>query len=288
MMALPLVAGALAGGAACVAYGLTEARRYRVREHTLEVLPPGHEPIRILQVSDTHMRRSGEKLAEFVTSLGGETYDLVLATGDLLGEPDAVDICSRCLNSLNARYGRYFVLGASDYYAPKFKNYLDYFLGRRNIGTQRNPVGQLRKALDSEGWVELTNQTLNRDLGGMSLQITGLDDPYLHRDDRSLLEVREDVDLAMLVVHDPAPALQASKAGFDLVVSGHTHGGQVRFPFVGAVVTNSDIPRKMARWATRLNGTQLFVSPGLGTGPYAPFRFLCPPEASVLRLVPRA
>lgn len=286
-MVLPVVAGALAGAAACVIYGVTEARRYRVRRHTLEVLPGGHDPLTILQVSDTHMRRSSRRLADFVSSLGDETYDVVLATGDLLGEPGAVEACARSMNSLKARHGRFFVLGASDYYAPKFKNYLDYFLGRRNIGTKLNPIGLFREALASEGWVELTNQTLIEDLAGLSTQFTGLDDPYLHRDDRSLLEREDGVDLAMLVVHDPAPAIEAARAGFDLVISGHTHGGQVRFPFFGAVVTNSDIPRDMARWKTSLNGAQLFVSPGLGTGPYAPFRFLCPPEASVLRLVPR-
>ncbi|MGH7425130.1 MAG: metallophosphoesterase, partial [Candidatus Methylomirabilales bacterium] len=79
----------------------------------------------------------------------------------------------------------------------------------------------------------------------------------------------------------------AARAGFDLIVTGHTHGGQVRLPLVGAVVTNSKLPRRYARGLSRIDGAWLQVNPGLGTGKYAPFRFLCPPEASVLELVAR-
>jgi predicted MPP superfamily phosphohydrolase len=89
------------------------------------------------------------------------------------------------------------------------------------------------------------------------------------------------------VVHDPAPYQDAAQAGFDLVVAGHTHGGQIRFPLIGAVVTNSTVPRRLALGASWVGRTLLFVTPGLGTGKFAPYRFLCPPEASVLELVPR-
>jgi predicted MPP superfamily phosphohydrolase len=164
------------------------------------------------------------------------------------------------------------------------KNYLDYFLRRKRIGTRRNPTERLRAGLLDEGWTDLTNLTLFAEIGQMRWQITGLDDPYLRREDRSLLVRSSSAEFALCVVHDPAPYADIARAGFDLVVSGHTHGGQVRLPFLGAVVTNSELPRRYARGLHRIDRTWLFVSPGLGTGKYAPFRFLCPPEASILEL----
>ena len=73
--------------------------------------------------------------------------------------------------------------------------------------------------------------------------------------------------------------------GYGLILSGHTHGGQVRLPFVGALVTNSQVPTKLAMGLSRLGPAVLHVSPGLGTSKFAPFRFLCRPEATVLELV---
>jgi predicted MPP superfamily phosphohydrolase len=71
-----------------------------------------------------------------------------------------------------------------------------------------------------------------------------------------------------------------------LILAGHTHGGQVRIPGVGALVTNCDIPHERARGLSRWRTSWVNVSAGLGTSKYAPFRFACRPEASLLTLVP--
>lgn len=276
-----------AAGLAPVAYGFVEARRYRVGHYSLPVLPPGANPISILQVSDFHLRTANRRMIRFLESLASEEHDLVLATGDLLGGPDAVDECLRLLNGLRARVARVFVFGSSDYYAPVLKNYLDYFLNRRRHGTSRNPTERFRGRLVSEGWLDLNNAAVTLDLNATRTQITGLDDPYLKRDQRELLVRDPEAELAMLVVHDPAPYDHAFRAGYDLAIAGHTHGGQVRLPGLGAVVTNSTLPTSLAMGASKVGGSWLFVTPGVGTGKYAPFRFLCPPEASVIELVPR-
>ena len=77
--------------------------------------------------------------------------------------------------------------------------------------------------------------------------------------------------------------------GFDLLFAGHTHGGQVCVPLVGALVTNCDLDRRMAKGLHRWprSDAWLHVSAGLGTSPTAPVRFACPPEATVLTLIPR-
>jgi uncharacterized protein len=278
---------AAAAGVLGLSYGILEARLYRTRTYTIPVLPPGTQNIRILQISDTHLRLGKQRLIRFLESLAEDRYDIVLATGDLLGDPKAVDECLRLLNRLEARIGRYFVFGSSDYYSPVLKSYLDYFLRRRSHGTRKNPIYRFREGLKAAGWQDLNNSIVSVDLAGIHAQISGMDDPWLNRDDRRVLVRDPGVEFAMLVVHDPAPYRDAADAGFDLIIAGHTHGGQVRIPFVGAVVTNSTLPRHLARGLAKIDQAWLFVTPGLGTGKFAPFRFMCPPEASLLVLEPR-
>jgi predicted MPP superfamily phosphohydrolase len=93
--------------------------------------------------------------------------------------------------------------------------------------------------------------------------------------------------MGLAIVHSPDPVPELAALGYDLILCGHTHGGQVRMPFVGAVVTNSKIPTRLCMGMSRFGRSYLHVSPGLGTSKYAPFRFLCRPEATVLEVVPR-
>ncbi|HZC53237.1 MAG TPA: metallophosphoesterase, partial [Mycobacterium sp.] len=90
--------------------------------------------------------------------------------------------------------------------------------------------------------------------------------------------------------HSPEPSVLSRFAndGYDLVLAGHTHGGQIRVPFGPAIVTNCGIDRGRARWLHKWDDRMYFhVSAGLGTNPYAPVRFCCRPEATLLTLVPR-
>jgi predicted MPP superfamily phosphohydrolase len=93
------------------------------------------------------------------------------------------------------------------------------------------------------------------------------------------------------LTHSPEPLVLDAMAadGFDLILAGHTHGGQVCVPFAGALVTNCGLDRRMAKGLHRWPGSDawLHVSAGLGTHPTAPVRFACPPEATVLTLIPR-
>ncbi len=85
-------------------------------------------------------------------------------------------------------------------------------------------------------------------------------------------------------MHSPDPAPEIAALGYDLAVYGHTHGGQVRMPIVGALITNSDVPRRIVSGLVRFGRSYAHISPGLGTSKYAPFRFLCRPEATLLEL----
>ena len=92
------------------------------------------------------------------------------------------------------------------------------------------------------------------------------------------------------MTHAPEPRMldRFAADGYDLVLAGHTHGGQVRIPRVGAVVTNCGLDRSRARGVSRWGShTMLNVSAGLGTSPYMPMRFCCRPEATLLTLTAR-
>jgi uncharacterized protein len=184
------------------------------------------------------------------------------------------------------------VSGSNDWFAPKAKNPARYLLpddGRRVHG-DRLPWGELRTAFTDRGWRDVTHRRERFTIRGLTIEVAGVSDAHLHADhyDRIAGRVDDDVDVAIGLSHTPEPRLvdAFTADGFGLVVSGHTHGGQLRVPGVGALVTNCGLDRRLARGLTpwRDDGW-LHVSAGLGTSPYAPVRFACPPEATLLRLV---
>ncbi|HJU01045.1 MAG TPA: metallophosphoesterase [Actinomycetes bacterium] len=288
-----LAAGALsAAGAACVGYGiLVERDWYRLRRQRVEALEPGQPPITVLHLSDLHLTAADTRRMRFLERLAAEPVDLVVVTGDMLGEPEALDPVLAVLGRFRPRLGAVAVLGSNDYWAPRFRNPLTYFLGpssRRRRRADRNPWRELVSGLETRGWTVLRNR--RGQLG--DVELAGIDDPHIRYDDPGVaVPANGEVParLRLGIVHSPyRRALDAFAGnGYDLVLAGHTHGGQVRLPGVGALVTNCDLPRDRVRGLSRWGASWLHVSAGLGTSKYAPFRFACRPEASVLTVVPK-
>jgi predicted MPP superfamily phosphohydrolase len=288
-----LAAGALsAAGAACVGYGiLVERDWYRLRRQRVKALAPGQPPLTVLHLSDLHLTVADTKRMRFLEWLAAEPVDLVVLTGDMLGEPEALDPVLATLGRFRPRLGAVAVLGSNDYWAPRFRNPLAYFLGpssRRRRLSGRNPWRELVEGLEARGWTVLRNRRGR--LG--DVELAGMDDPHIRHDDPAVAvppNGEVPASLRLGVVHSPyRRALDAFAGnGYDLVLAGHTHGGQVRLPGVGALVTNCDLPRDRVRGLSRWSGSWLHVSGGLGTSKYAPFRFACRPEASLLTVVPR-
>jgi uncharacterized protein len=287
-----LTAGAVAAaGAACVGYGvLVERDWYRLRRQRVEALEPGQPPLTVLHLSDLHLTAADRRRMAFLERLAGEPVDLVVLTGDMLGEPDALSPVLDVLGRFRPRLGAVAVLGSNDYWAPRFLNPLSYFLGpssRRRRSSGRNPWRELIEGLRARGWTVLSNDRGRLD----DIELAGMDDPHIRRDDPAVaVPPNGQVRLRLGVVHSPyRRALDAFAGnGYDLVLAGHTHGGQVRLPGVGALVTNCDLPREQVRGLSRWGSSWLHVSAGLGTSKYAPFRFACRPEASLLEVVPKA
>jgi predicted MPP superfamily phosphohydrolase len=280
-------------GAACVGYGtLVERDWYRLRRERVEALDPGQAPLTVLHLSDLHMTASDARRMAFLERLAAEPVDLVVLTGDMLGEPAGLGPVLDALGRFRPRLGAVAVLGSNDYWAPRFRNPLTYFLGpssRRGRSSLRNPWRELVEGLEARGWTVLSNR--RGQLG--DIELAGLDDPHIRRDDpATAVPANGDARprLRLGVVHSPyRRALDAFAGnGYDLVLAGHTHGGQVCLPGVGALVTNCDLPRDRVRGLSRWGSSWLHVSAGLGTSKYAPFRFACRPEASLLTVVSRA
>ncbi|HVL90886.1 MAG TPA: metallophosphoesterase, partial [Actinomycetota bacterium] len=243
----------------------------------------------VLHVSDTHFRSTLKAMPRFFErKLARLTPDLVVGTGDFLGDTRSAQQCAEMLSAVPARLGRVFVLGSNDYYAPVPKNPLRYFGPTRRPyrhGAKNETWTDLVSALEARGWQFLRNDRTRLD----GIEISGLDDPHIGRADLTAAPPRNAVGFRLAVVHSPQVARKLAENGFDLILSGHTHGGQIRVPGYGALVTNTPgLPRRMARGAHRLGGAWLHVTAGLGTSKFTPIRFACRPEACLLELVPRA
>lgn len=285
--------GATAVGTATVAYAAgIERTRWTLRRAELPVLAEGARPLRVLHLSDLHMMPGQKSKQRWVAALDELNPDLVVNTGDNLAHRHAVPAVLRALGPLLERPG-VFVFGSNDYYAPRPKNPVRYLIkSKRKIHGIPLPWRDLRAALVERGWHDLTHVRQLLTVDGQTIAVAGVDDPHLHRDRYTEIAGRPDRSAALRlgVTHSPEPRVLDAFAedGYDLVMAGHTHGGQLRVPGYGAIVTNCELDRSRARGSSRWGAHMwLHVSAGLGTSPYAPVRFACPPEASLLTLVPR-
>lgn len=285
--------GTVATGVTTLAYSVgIERRHWTLREATLPVLDTGARPLRLLHVSDLHLTPGQRSKIGWVSELAALEPDLVINTGDNLAHPAAVPGVLGALGPLLQRPGA-FIFGSNDYYGPTPKNPARYLRrgDTRRVHGEPLPWTDLRAAFREHGWLDATHARHTLTVDGRAVSIAGVDDPHLRLDRYPLVSGHDaGADLRLGLTHSPEPRVLDGFAadGYDLVLAGHTHGGQLRVPGYGAVVTNCGIDRSRARGASRWGShTWLHVSAGLGTSPYAPVRFACPPEATLLTLVPR-
>jgi len=289
-----LAGGLVLAGATTLGYAaLVERNMFTLRRFDVPVLPPDTEPLRILHLSDLHLTPGQRRKQAWVADLAGLDPDLVVVTGDNIAHPDSLPALARAYEPLSAYPGA-FVFGSNDYHGPVFKNPLGYFNAHREYAHGADlPHDELRSLLTDAGWADLNNARTTLKAGGRTIELVGVDDPHIGRDDYGSVAGPgdPDADLRLGVTHSPEPRVLDAMAadGCQLLLAGHTHGGQVCVPGFGALVTNCGLDRRMAKGLHRWPNTAawLHVSAGLGTHPTAPVRFACRPEASLLTLVPR-
>jgi predicted MPP superfamily phosphohydrolase len=278
--------GLAVAGAAVLAYAIfIERWWFRLGRYRLDILPAGEGDLSVLHLSDIHLVRDDRRTRRFLESL--PQADVTVITGDILGEPEAVEFSVETLRPVRGRRASLFVLGSNDLYSPRLNNYLRYFVRNRKRRRRLGPHGRgpdLVRLLEADGWVHLRNRREGSAVDGLRMEVLGLDDPHIHRSDLTAAPRLDPEAFGLAVVHSPDPAPELTALGWDLVVAGHTHGGQVCLPVRRALVTNCSIPNRLASGLARLGPGYLHVSPGLGTSKYAPFRLFCRPEATLLEL----
>lgn len=292
------VVGAVGVGTAVWGIGV-ERYLYAVRRHDVRILPAGSAPLRVLHLSDIHMAPWQRRKQRWLAGLADELRpDLIVNTGDNLGHAEGLTGVRAALDPLRGIPGVY-VHGSNDHDAPLPRNPFLYFSGPSTSvpRPQHLDVGALDEYLQNDlGWQDLNNAATSLTVDGTVIAAFGVSDAHRHWDRLDVLPPLV-ADLEKL---SPALTLGVSHApyrrvldtftglGADMIFAGHTHGGQVRMPGLGALVANCDIPLDQARglstWAADGRSVPLNVSAGIGHSIYAPVRFACRPEVSLLTL----
>jgi predicted MPP superfamily phosphohydrolase len=296
-----LGAGTLAG-AGLTAYAAWEARAFTLRRVEVPVLPAGQRPLTVLHLSDIHMTPRQTKKQEWLRGLAALRPDLVVDTGDNLAHRDAVPVVRDSLGALLDLPG-VFVHGSNDYYEPTLRNPLLYLLpddGTRHTDVPQLPWPELSRTLSGAGWLDLTNRRERLTVGETTFAFAGVDDPHLGYDrlDEIAGPADADADLRLGITHAPYLRVldQYAADGYDAVLAGHTHGGQVCLPGGRALTTNCDLEPERAKGLHRHpaasmpgdpGSSWLHVSAGVGTSPWTQIRVACRPEATLLRLLPK-
>ncbi len=303
-LALGAVAGPLGQGlawglqpalGALVAYALwVEPFRLGVSTVTLpdERAAPGARPLSILQISDLHVERLTRRERQLLGIVERLQPDLILLTGDYLnlsyiGEETAICEVRRFLQQLRARYGVYAVRGTPQVDPPAIMPALFAGLNIRVLEGER-------QELEIDGHrLRLVGVGCNRDPAGdaatLRATLAGAGDSPLCRSSEAAewgYPGAGDGYYTILLYHMPDLMGPAAELGIDLYLAGHTHGGQLRLPFYGAIITGSYYRKRYEMGWYRQGRTRLCVARGVGLeGMGAPrARFLCPPEVVHIRL----
>ncbi len=318
-------AGATVGaGLAALTWSLFEARRPVLRRVEARCLAAHEEPLRVLHISDLHLTARTSARVRWVRALARLAPDMVVNTGDNLSFANGLEPLREALEPLKAFPGA-FVMGDHDYHSTVFKpptRYLRKDPRTADSPEDRAALGVLPwedvRDLQAESWVDLGNARGVVTVKGRSIELVGVDDPHADNDRfpaeapkvsgtadgaRPMLS-SSGLPFRMGLAHAPYQRVLAAmlEDGVDLALAGHTHGGQLCVPGFGALVTNCDIDRARASglssWPEAVPGGHLVegpapdgslllhVSAGLGTSPFTPVRLACPPEATLLTLLP--
>lgn len=225
-----------------------------------------YDGLRIVQLTDIHhsLYTPLEDVERAVRMTNHLEPDLIALTGDYVTfSPTYIWPVAQVLGRLQARLGVFAVLGNHDFQAD---------------------ADEMTRALEAHHIRVLRNSHFGLHAGHHKLWLVGVDDLWWSADDLdAAMRHVPPSDPKILLCHNPLGIHMAAEHQIDLVLSGHTHGGQVRLPVVGALYTKSKLGKRFISGWNRLDGTQIYVSRGIGKV-LLPVRVGCPPEIACLNL----
>ena len=234
------------------------------KELRIERLEPELDGLTIAHVSDLHMSgRIGKSFYRHVIErVNEQQVDIVAITGDLFDTEACVEWGREILGSLRARYGVYFVLGNHD---------------------KRVDAGRARRQLIDCGLTDLGSRWQEVCVGQHRIILAGNELPWFSpAANMANCPTGDGQPLRVLLSHAPDQIEWARQHDFDLMLAGHTHGGQIRFPVLGPVVSPSRLGTQYASGTFDVSPTLLHVSRGIAS--LIPIRWNCPPELAILVL----
>lgn len=226
-------------------------------------LPSSFEGFRIVHLSDLHGKIFADM--ELVNKVNDLKPDMIAITGDVFDDSEKIPLeyVDSVFKDFKARNGTYFVVGNNDLY-----------LGELNI----------KSKLASLGITTLLNENVKLGMEGQYIDVIGVNDPFYQKHQLDMALEGSESSTKILLAHTPEIIDEASEAGIDLVLVGHTHGGQVRIPFLPQLKTNVRKGyEKYHAGLYKIKGTQMYINRGLGVNDIH-LRFLARPELTVLVL----
>jgi predicted MPP superfamily phosphohydrolase len=284
---------------AALAVHATRVAPYRIvlRRRVL-VVPPTWPGLDILHLSDLHLRRSDPAMLRAqirALSRLPRQPDLVCVTGDLCERVADAPLVAELLRQVSPRLGTYSILGNHEYNADSpNQSARRERLVSRVLGVMYHPVlssgpceaDSIARALSDLGVCVLRNEGVRLQPGLGSVWLAGVDSGWArHADVPRALNGRRHDEAALALIHEPELAFAAVEHGADLVLAGHTHGGQVRLPLIGAPIWHRrDRRLRVPAGVQSIGPAQLHISAGMGQ--LIPLRMACPPELVWLHCVP--
>ena len=244
-----------------------------VTQVSVHNLPDGFEGLRIVQLSDLHGHEYGQDSRDLLELVAEQEPDLIAVTGDLIDQEGQLAMVPALARGLAAIAPTYYVTGNHEWAAAD--------------------VRQLKGVLAECGVTVLSNQYVALERNGDSLVLAGVDDPNGYADQKTPEELYSEIQqevgetCTILLAHRNDRFGQYAAAGYDLVISGHAHGGIVRLPFTdGLLGTDRRLFPTWTAGVYTLGDSTLFVSRGLGnnTVPIPGFRLFNRPDLAVLEL----
>jgi predicted MPP superfamily phosphohydrolase len=230
----------------------------------MDSLPDALDSLTIAHLSDLHLtgaitRSYFEYVIDRTIELGA---DLIAITGDIIDTPRCLDWIPNTLGRLQSPLGVYFILGNHEQRLPD--------------------VPAVRQTIRDAGLIDLGGRVVGVEARGCTVLLAGNEQPWLGRlPDMQSAEARN-ADFRLLLSHSPDQIRWARRYGFDLMLAGHTHGGQVRLPFIGPIVSPSNYGVKYACGTFFEPPTLMHVTRGISS--QIPLRLRCAPELTKLVL----